>query len=114
MTRLIGFICAEHGYVNVEKTNGLCPYCGKGQEQPQRSSVLIKGCPNTKGRSFFEPAFGKKIHTGDIDILCKEKGLVYGGDDLSREAAKNKQYEETKIKSELNHELKSELSKIIN
>ena len=103
MTRLIGFICKEHGYVNVENSGGLCPKCGKGQN---RNSF-------TGGVTHFEPAFGMEINTKDIDKLCKQHGMVYGGDDLESEARRNKKYNDDKINNDWKAELSREMDNML-
>ena len=64
---------------------------------------------NTGGTTYFEQGLGKKINTKDIDKICKEKGWVYGGEDLTMEATKNKAHNETRIKEQFKDGLQQEL-----
>jgi len=98
MAKLIGFICPIHGYVNVEKTNGLCPHCNASAYGERR-----------RKKTFFDVGMGREVNVNEIDKICKEKGLVYGGDDLTREAAQNKQYNEQKFSHQIQKELKERL-----
>lgn len=64
---------------------------------------------NIGGTTHFEPAFGMEINTKDIDKLCKQHGMVYGGDDLTAEAKRNKAYNEARFKNEFNSGLDREM-----
>ncbi len=103
MTRLIGFICKEHGYVNVENSGGLCPKC---KSTPTKRN-------NTNGTTYFETALGREINTKDIDRIGKENGWVYGGDDLSVEAKKNKTYTQERCYNEFKSGLNEQLRNVL-
>lgn len=103
---LIGFICNKcHKYVNVEKYGGVpyCPYCDITQEKRT----------NTNGTTYFEPAVGAKVSTKEIDAIAKKNGWVYGGEDLSREAARNKAYQKEKFANEFRNNLAKEIREAI-
>ena len=100
MAKLIGFICKTHGYINCEKYG--YKYCEKCAQE-------YKDPIYTNGVTEYHTGLGESVNSKDIDRICKEKGLVYGGEDLTREAARNKEYNEKKYTDMFNNGLKNEL-----
>lgn len=100
--KIVGFVCPKHGYVNCEKYGfAYCPECGEERKLSTK----------TNGETFYERGLGMEVNSRDIDKICKERGLVYGGDDLSKEAARNRVYNEQKFKQEFYGGLRKELEK---
>jgi hypothetical protein len=99
--KLIGFICKNgHGYINCEELGyPYCPHCDK----------TMKKETFTGGRTEYSTGLGMNVNSKDIDRICKERGLVVGGADLTREAARNKAYNEARIKETFNNGLQREL-----
>ena len=65
----------------------------------------------TGGQTYYEKGLGREVNTRDIDRICKQEGLVYGGEDLTHEANRNKQYNKTKFKENFRNGLATELRK---
>ena len=73
-----------------------------------RKSLSFSG-----GVTEYHTGLGMKVNSRDIDKICKERGLVYGGEDISRECKKNREYNLAKQRHEFRKGLAEKLDKVL-